>query len=493
MLDVNEHERLFYIPDTQIPLKMKKSILVFVILIFSGLSLSAEKAWTLEECIDHAFKNNLQIKQFMLGVENAELGLMQSKLNMLPNLNGYVSHGWNWGQTIDRFTNQFATERIRSNNFYGSSSFTVFNGFQKVNTVRQNQLDVRVAQLDADNFMDEITLNIATAYLQILFSQEMLEIAENQVDITRQQVERMKKLVAAGTQARGDLLMLQAQVATEELQVVESHNNLGMSYIILAHMLDMPSAEGFDIVKPEIELYESQSMTMTPEQIYNNAVMKRPGIKSAELKVKSAAKGLAITRGSQSPTVSMVASWGTGFSGAQKIGKDIMTIPFLVGHVLETGQPVYRDITEYTRFETKPFNEQFTDNNNRTLDFRVNIPIFNGWITRSNISRAQIAIKNAQYEHENAKLQLNKTIQQAWADASSSLKRYLASSKKVEATEESFKYAEQRFNVGMLTSLDYKNSKNELQRAQSELLQSKYDYVFKTKVLDFYMGIPITL
>jgi outer membrane protein len=471
---------------------MKKIFSMLVVIMLSVTSLTAQKAWTLEDCIDHAFKNNIQIKQFMLGVENAEINLAQSKMNLLPNLNAYVSHGYNWGQTIDRFTNQFATARVQSNNFYGSSSFTVFSGFQKMNTVRQNQLDVMASKLDADNFMDDIALNIATAYLQILFAQELLEISTNQLDITRQQVTRMGKLVEAGTLARGDLLMLEAQLAAEELQEIEARNTLDMSYLVLAHMLDFPSAEGFEIVKPEIELYETQSMTMTPEQIYDNAVVKRPNIKSAELKVESASKGLAVARGSHSPTLNLDLSWGTGFSGAQTIGRNPFSEEVAIGYDSEMN-PVYTSIQRYETFETKPFSDQFIDNNNRTINFALRIPIFNGGFARTNVSRARISIENAQYEHQIAKLQLNKTIQQAWADASSSLKKYTASDKKVAATEESFKYAEQRFNVGMLTSLDYNNSKNELQRAQSEMLQAKYDYVFKTKVLDFYMGIPIKL
>ncbi|HHN48890.1 MAG TPA: TolC family protein [Bacteroidales bacterium] len=472
---------------------MKKTALIFTLLILTGLSLTAQRAWTLEECIDHAFENNIQIRQFLLGVENAEISLQQSKMNMLPNLNAYVSYGWNWGQAIDRFTNQFATERVQSNNFYGQSVVTLFGGLQKMNTVRQNQLEVMASKLDADEFLDNVALNIATAYLQILYAMEMLEIATNQLDITRQQVQRTEKLVEAGTLARGDLLMVEAQAAAEELQVVDASNNLNLAYLTLAHMLDMPSAADFRIVVPEIELYENQGMTMTPEQIYKLAVVKRPAIKSAELKVESANRGLAVARGGKSPSLSMTASWGTGFSGAQKIGKNPVSFPIQIGYVEKTQTPVYSDVTQFGDFMIKPFWDQLEDNNNRTINFSLNIPIFNGWSTRSNISRAQIAIENAQYEHESARLQLNKTIQQAWADASSSLKRYAASNKKVEATEESFRYAEQRFNVGMLTALDFNNSKNELQRAQSELLQAKFDYVFKTKVLDFYMGIPITL
>lgn len=474
---------------------MKKFLFVLIVLFPAVFTLTAQKAWTLQDCIDHAFKNNIQIKQYMLGVENAEASLLQSKINLLPNLNGYVSHGWNWGQAIDRFTNQFATERVRSNNFYGSSSFTVFNGFQKINTVRQNQLNATASRFDADSYMDDVALSIATAYLQILFAQELLENTLNQSNITRQQVERMQKLVAAGTLARGDLLTIEAQASAEELQVVEARNNLDLTYLNLAQMLDLPSARDFIIVRPEIELYETQTMTMSPEQIFTTAVGKRPNIKSTELKVESAVKGLAIARGGQSPSVSMNASWGTGFSGAQKVGLDDFKVPTEFGYVWinQAKVPVYTEFTQYARYEIKPFNEQFSDNNNRTIDFRMSIPIFNGWYVRSSIEKAKLAIQNATYEHETAKLQLSKTIQQAWADASASLKKYAASEKKVEATEESFKYAEQRFNLGMLTSLDYNNAKNELQRAQSELLQAKYDYVFKTKVLDFYMGIPITL
>jgi outer membrane protein len=472
---------------------MKKFVLLIGVLVLTGFSSYSQKTWTLEDCIDHALKNNIQIRQYLLGVKTAETGLMQSRMNLLPNLNSYVSHGWNWGQAVDRFTNQFATERVRSNNFYGQSSFTVFSGFQKMNTLRQNQLDLMASKLDADNFMDDIALNIATSYLQILFAQELLEISVNQLEITQQQVLRMEKLVAAGTLARGDLLMIEAQLAAEELQVVEARNNLDMSLLFLAHMLDLPSAEGFQIARPEIELYETQSMTMTPEQIYNNALDKRPAIQSAGLRVESAVKGLAIARGAHSPTLSMVASWGTGFSGAQKIGKDPIFVPLEIGYVENSQTRVLRNVEQFGDFMIKPFWDQFEDNNNRTLDFRLNIPIFNGWNTRSNVNRAKIAIENAQYEHESAKLQLNKTIQQAYADATASLKKYAASGKKVEATEESFKYSGQRFNVGMLTALDFNNAKNELQRAQSELLQAKYDYVFKTKVLDFYMGIPITL
>ncbi|HSW67692.1 MAG TPA: TolC family protein, partial [Bacteroidales bacterium] len=356
----------------------------------------------------------------------------------------------------------------------------------------QNRYNLMASQYDADQFMDDITLSIATGYLQILYAKEMLGIARNQLNITQQQVDRMKKLVAAGTLARGDLLLIEAQMATEELRYVEARNNLDIAYLTLRQMLDLPPGEPFEIQQPELEFYESRTMFMSPDQIYNFAKNHNPAIRSADFRIESAVKGLAIARGSQSPQLQMTATWGTGFSGAQKIGVDPFTQEIQIGYDSDM-RPVYTLRPMFGSFEVKPFADQFSDNNNRTIDFRLTVPIFNGWFTRSTIDRAKIAVTNAELESQSVQLQFNKTIQQAWADASASLKRHNASVKMVEATKESFQYAEQKFNVGILNSFDYSNAKNDLQRAQSELLQAKFDYLFKTKVLDFYMGTPITL
>ncbi|MDP2423017.1 MAG: TolC family protein [Bacteroidales bacterium] len=471
---------------------MKKPAIIILFFLLAFGTVNAQKVWTLEDCINHALENNIQVKQYLLRVENAHSDVFQSKINMLPNLNGYVSHGWNWGQAIDRFTNQFATERVQSNNFYGSSTVTIFNGFQKVNTVRKSQYDLMATKFDTDKFLDDISLSIAMAYLQILYAQEYVAIAENQINITRQQVERMKKLVTAGTLAQGDLLTIEAQLAAEDLQGVEAQNNLDLAFLTLVQMLDLPLTDGFTIERPVIEFYESQTILMKPDQIFSFAMGKQPGIKSNEMRYESAMRSLAIARGAQSPNIQMVGSWGTGYSGAQKIGKDeyLETIP--IGYTSDN-KLVTTQVVKYGSTAIKPFADQFNDNNNRTIDFRVNVPIFNGWYTRTSINKAKIAMQNAEFELESSKLQLNKTIQQAWADANASFKKYNASNKKVIATQESFKYADQRFNLGMLTSLDYNNAKKELQRAQSEMLQSKYDYVFKTKVLDFYMGLPLSI
>jgi len=474
---------------------MKRIILGLLMLlvgITTANSQTAKKIWSLEECINYALANNLQIKQQQLLVNVANEDLLQSKMNLLPNLNGGATHSYNYGQTVDRYTNQFATARVQSNNFYLQSQITVFNGFQLLNTVRQNQLKLKSSQYDADKYKNDIALTIATSYLQVLYYQEMLDIANNQLSITNQQVDRMVKMVDAGTMAKGDLLTIEAQASAEELTVVESKNQLDIAYLTLTQMLDLPSTEGFDIERPQINLPDTPSILESPDKISAYAMENRPEIKSARLNVESSDIGLKKALGYISPTLSLNGSWATGYSGASKdvkatyLGFTESTYQTLSGEaVLE---PNY-----HLDYKTRSFRKQFKDNDNKTIGLSLSIPIFNNWQVQSGIAKSKIAIKNAELNLEITKNQVDKNIRQAYLDALAALNKHQAAVKKVTASEESFKYSEQKFNVGLLNSVDYNNTKMELSKAQSELLQAKYDYIFKTKVLDFYLDKPLTL
>ena len=473
-----------------------KPVIFLLFFFLSGVCISQteNKVWSLEECINYALDNNIQIKQQLLNIDLNEKELLQNKLNMLPSLNAYASHGYNWGQRVDLYTNTFATDRVRSNNFYIQSTFSLFNGFQKLNTLKQNQLNLLATKYDTDKFMDDISISIATYYLQTLFYMEYIEITKSQLDITNQQVERTKKLVEAGTLARGDLLTIEAQQATEELSVIEAENQLTLSYLTLAQLLDFPSAEGFEIEKPDFQIPDTKPILTGPNEIYKHALITQPDIKSAETKVESSEKGLNIVKGSQSPDLYVSGSWGTGYSGADKLGIDPVTDYPQIG-VTQNGEAVY-SISEYTvydRYETKNFSDQLNDNRNHTVTLNLSIPIFNGWQTRTAISKAKISIESAQYDLKNTKLNLYKTIQQAYTDAKAALNKHAASVKKVEATQEAFKYSQQKFDVGLLNSVDYNETKKEMSNAQSELLQNKYDFIFKSTVLNIYMGKPLTL
>ncbi len=469
------------------------SLAITFLLVITG-GIYAQQVWSLEECIDYALDNNIQVKQQQLNIELQEADYLQSKLSMLPDLNGYASHGYNWGQTIDRFTNQFATERVQSNNFYAQTSVTLFNGFQLMNNMKQSRLNLLATQYDADKFMDDISVNIATYYLQVLYNIESLRSAESQLDVTLQQVERTRKLVDAGTLARGDLLTVEAQAAAEELRVVNAQNALQLSYLDLTQALDLPSPEGFEVEKPDIEIERDIKLLPSPENVYGYAIDNRPEIKAAEVRLAASDKGLDIARGSLSPNLSLSASWGTGYSGANKIGENPVTelTDYPIGLTAD-GVDVYAYSTQYENYKTKPFSDQFDDNNNQTFMIHLNIPIFNGWQARSSIQRAKINMDISEYNLQLEKLNLNKLINQAYNDAESAFKKYRSALKKVNATEEAFKYSEQKFNVGMITSYEYNDTKKELSTAQSELISAKYEFLFMITILDFYMGRPISL
>jgi len=456
-------------------------------------SANAQKTWSLQNCIDYALANNISIKQQQLTGQLAKINLLQSKAGILPGINGGASHAYNYGKTIDMYTNQFASNTVQSDNFYLSSDVTLFSGFQLLNNIKQNKIDLQASQYDLDKMMNDLSLNISTAYLQILYTIELLNNAGNQLGITNQQVIRTKKLVDAGTLAKGTLLTLEAQAATEDLAVVNAQNNLDLSYLTLAQMLDISAVDSFKIEIPKLDVPAESSLLTKPEQIYSFALGKQPEIKSAELKVKSSEISLSIAHGMRSPTLSLRASYGTGYSGASKRLKSFQMSVDTIGYTVQS-PPVYVVAPGYTyEYENTPFKDQFTDNVNKSINFNLSIPVFNGWQTNTAISKAKIAIQNAEYSLQTTKNTLYKSIQQAYADAVAALNKYKSSQKSVEALKESYKYAEQKFEVGLVNTTDYNDAKNKLAEAESNLLQAKYEYVFRLKILDFYMGKPIEL
>ncbi len=474
---------------------MKKLILFLFIFFVFAKSPAQQTQWTLEKCIEYALDHNLEIKQYILQNQNNQELLQQSKLNLLPNLNGGANHGYNWGQTVDRYTNAFATTRVQTNNFYVGTQLTLWDGLQKINQIRQNKAELDAGKYDLDKLMDDISLSVATAYLQMLFYNEAVKTAEAQVDITQQQVDRLRKMVTAGATAVGDLYNIEAQLATERVALIDAQNNMEISKLTLVQLLDLPSVDGFQIEIPNLELNQA-SVSESSDQVYNFAVSTQPIIKSSELKVKSSEYALAMARGGQSPSLTFGASIGTGYSGAAQMVQSINQMETPIGYTKDaSGNP--QDIVYYQAevpsYIPKPFKDQISDNVNKSATFTLNIPIFNGWATRTQINRAKIGVESAKLTLDQNKLQLRKIIQQAHADAVAALNKYQAAQVGVDASKESFHYSEQKFNVGLMNSVDYNNSKKDYEKALSDLLRAKYDFIFKTTVLDFYMGKPITL
>jgi outer membrane protein len=461
-----------------------------IILFINFQLIQGQKLWTLEDCINYAKENNLNIKQQQLNIKLAEKNLLQSYTNLLPNINGFSTHGYNYGLTIDRYTNEFAKARVQSDNFYLSSSLTIFNGLQNQNTIIKNRADLMSTKYDTDKLMNDVSMNIAAAYVQILYNIEILNSAKSQIEDTKQQVERDQKLYEAGTIAKNNLLAMEAQAATDELSVVNAQNSLDISYLTLKQMLDLSSEESFDIVKPQFEITGEELLKEKPEEIYKIALTNQPDVKSGELKLLSSNKALSIARGMRSPLLSLQGSAGTGYSGeavtSRYIGKD--TIP--IGYTANDKTIVNTVVDSYS-IEKTSFNKQLNDNVNKSIGLNLTIPILNGFQTDIGISKSKIAIQNAQYSLQIIKLNLNKTIEQAYADAKGAFIKYNATKKSLDALEESYKYAQEKYNVGMLNFVDYNDAKAKYIKAISELVQAKYYYLYRIKVLDFYKGKPL--
>ncbi|HNX66987.1 MAG TPA: TolC family protein [Bacteroidales bacterium] len=456
---------------------MKRKVLLLILtLLMLPLIISAQtKEWSLEDCILYALQNNIQLKQQEITTQYKASELELSKLSLLPNLNGSASHYYNFGRVADMSTYQFIeNQTVRSNNFDASSTVTLFSGLQNYNTIKKNTYNLQASVQDLEALKDNISLNIAIAYLQILLNKELVNATASQVDLTQQQIDRTKKLVDAGSLAKGNLLDIEAQAASEELQLTTLQNNLAISNLTLAQMLEIDSVNSFRIVTPDI-IVNPVDVEGNPTSVYSIAEEKRPEILSAENSLKASEFDLAIAKGGRSPKLQFGASMGTMYNSSRKkviFGPDGVTP---IGSV------------------RVPFNDQIDQNLNYGLGFSLSVPIFNGWQVNKSIQNAKRAIQYSEYTLEATKKTLYKNIAQAFADAQGALRKYYSSKKAVESMEEAFRYSEQKFNVGMVNAVDYNQAKTKLLNAQSEMAQAKYEYVFKTKVLDFYKGLPLTL
>jgi outer membrane protein len=292
---------------------------------------------------------------------------------------------------------------------------------------------------------------------------ELVTATESQLNTTLEQIAKTRKMVDAGSVAMGNLLQIEAQAAQEEVTLVNMQNQLETSYLNLTQLLELDTPAGFEIIVPDIRVGETADIAGNIDEIYSVAVQSRPEILGSELRLTATEYALKVAKGARSPSISMSHNFGTRYS-----------------HIGELpGQ--------------QSFEDQLKNNKNFGLGFSMNIPILNGWQVNKNILNSKLAVENSQYTLEGTRKELYKDIQQAYSDAVAALKKYYASAKAVESSEESFRYTEQKFDVGMITPVDYNAAKTQLLNSQSEMSQSKYEYIFKTKVLDFYKGLPLTL
>lgn len=448
--------------------RIYKSLLLLIAVVTTGFTSFGQEAWTLEHCIQYAIDNNIQIKQQTLNVNYRENQAKQAKFDMAPTANGQLGYDFNFGRSLN-YDNTYTQQNSQDMSVYVGSEVTLFNMFSKQNTLKQRNLEWQAALQDLEKARDDISLNVVSAYLEILFNKELVATAKEQLKVTQEQIEYNKKQVEAGNLAKGKLLETEAQAASEELTLTNYENQLKLSLISLEQLLELPLVEDFDIVIPEMDAANMESSLLMAESVYAKAVQERPEIKSKEFTLNSMERQVDIAKAQLYPSLSMGASYYTNYNNKYRYASTTG-----VGDLI-------------------PFDEQFKNNRRMNVGLTLRVPIFNGLSARNNWKNSIIQFESAQYDLQLEKNNLLKQIQQVHANAIAAMKKYESSQKAVNSAQEAFRYVQEKFNLGIVTPLEYNDSKNKVTAAQSSFIQAKYEYIFRIKILDFYNGVEIKL
>lgn len=439
-----------------------KKITVIVLLVAFGFSGQAQdnKKWTLTECVEYALKNNISIKQSQLDVEVTDTEKLQAIGNFIPSLNGSASYSTNTGANINPVTNAFENETFSSFTTGFNSSLTLFDGLRNVRELQRAKLSKLASQYRLDKMKDDISLAVANAYLQVLLNKANLEVAKAQNEVTLQQIERTNNLVDAGTLPRGDLLEIQATDAGEKQRIAQNENAVTLSLINLAQLLLIEDYATFDIADEGYNIVGDEIIEKPVQEVINAAEENRNEVKIAQKNVELAEKDLQLARGAYYPTLSAFFGYNTRYSDND--------------------------------FLDRAFTDQLWQNDGLGYGLQLNVPILNGFSARSSVNRSKINLKRNRYQLEQAKLDLESNVYQAYVDAKGALKAYEASLVALESQELAYDYAKDRYDVGLTNAFDFSQSKLRYDNARIEVNRTKYDYIFKLKVLELYFGVSPT-
>ncbi|MEO6731397.1 MAG: TolC family protein [Ferruginibacter sp.] len=469
---------------------MKTRILFFCILIICVALANAQATrLTLQQAIDTALKNNVLAKQSELQMRNAEINYRQSKYNRLPVAEGGYNYGFNSGRSIDPFTNGYINQQLTSSNVNAQASVPVFNGFQLKNSIRQNESAFATATMEWQQRKDELTLQVILAYLQILSNEDALVLAKQQAEVTKQQVQRLEVIAVEGATAPANVSDLKGQYAGDELAMINAENNLAGSILSLTQLLNVPYNPNLKIDRDGF----NDSITMynaLPDEIYNVALQQLASVKASELRVKTSAMAVKVAGASFYPRVSLYGVLNTNYSSAAMLNKntgfsEVPSNDYVV--VNGTNVPV---ITRQGKFSSQKikYGTQLNNNLSSAYGLSVSIPLFNTFKTRTNVKLAKNEEKNNRLIAENIKFQLRQAIEQAYINITTTYKRYTVLQSQAAAYAESFRIAGIRFENGVINSPEYLIAKNNLDRTNATIITTRYEYLLRMKVLDFYMG-----
>ncbi|WP_462265006.1 TolC family protein [Mucilaginibacter sp.] len=435
----------------------------YLILLIGGLctgwaAQAQQDSLTLQQCVAVALNNNLQVRQTGLETERTRINYQQAKENLLPAVNGSVDHNLNSGRSLDPTTYTYVNQKLLSANYNLQGDLTLFNGLSLLNNIKQTRLAYQAGQMDFQQAKDAVTLNVITAYLQVLNNADLVKQANAQVEVSRQTLQRTTILNKNGAVKPSDLYDIQGQLAADELAVINAQNTLEVSKLSLLQLLNIPYQKNFKI-QPISTAAELANYPYNADQVYSTALNDFAQVKSATLKRESAEKGVQVAKGSLFPTLSLYSglysryAYQYDFPGAQQ-----------------------------------SYGSQLKNNYSSSFGLSLQLPLFNYFRRRNTVSLSKINLLNTQYVEESTKIQLKQSIEQAYVNMTSAYSRYQVLQSQVNAFTESFRIAQIRYNAGVLTSVDFVVIKNKLDQANTSLIISKYDYAIRTKILDYYQG-----
>ena len=441
---------------------MKTVAFLGMLLFMEGTRLSAQTSrYTLQQCIDTALAKNIRVRQNALLTETAEVNWKQARANLLPDLNGTANHGINQGRSIDPFTNTYVTQSINYAGYGLASGVVLFSGMSLQNSIKQNAYAYDAARMEWQQQKDNVTLGVILAYLQVLNSEDQVSSSIKQKDLSAKQLERLEILDRQGAINPSEVSDVKGQLMNDELTILNLSNQLESAKLLLAQLMNIPYDSSMSLERINAEEFLT-SYAKNSSEIYETALQQFSLVKSVELRKRSAEYALKAARGTLFPTLRLGGELQTNYSSiATNAGGKI------------------------------PYREQIGNNVFSTINIGLRIPIFNSFRARNNIKLADIAVRNSELEEEDTKMRLRQQVEQAHLNMTNAFQRYKTLLQQVTAYTTSFKAAEARFNAGVGTSVDYLIAKNNVDRANINLISAKYDFVLRKNVLDYYQNVSV--
>ncbi len=425
--------------------------------------LQAQETWSLRRCIDYAIEHNIDIRQAANTAEQSAVEVNTAKWARLPNLNGSANQSWNWGRTQtavpDETTGDYSTVYVNTasngTNIQLSTSIPLFTGLELPHQYSLAKLNLKAATADLQKAKDDISINIASAYLQVLFNQELHDVALGQVELSLQQCQRIESLAGVGKASSAEVADARARVAQDRMTAVQTENDYRLSLLTLSQLIELDSPEGFMLESPSTAI--TPSPVTPPDDIYQTALTSKASIQAAQYRLEGSKHSVRIAQSGFYPQLNLNGSLGTSY---------------------------YSTIN-------RTFRQQMGDNFSKYLGLSLSVPLFNRLATRNRVRTARLQQENYALQLENAKKTLYKEIQQAWYNATAAESKYASSHAATLASEESFRLMTQKYENGKANAVEFNEAKQNLMKSQSDELQAKYEYLFRTKILDFYKGVPI--